>query len=155
MKQFIQKLLFLGVAIFALALTSVSYAQSDITEEDKNQQEQRLKEDPRDFAANFIVGAYYYNASIEPHAETTKMKLVEYIEEGAPYEKKKEDLLKKSLPYFENCYAINANSDPRIKEVLKDIYQHLGMLPTARVTTEQLESQLQGLLSKIQFKNIE
>jgi hypothetical protein len=138
---FIQNCLCLAVVLFALAFTSVSYAQSDITEEDKNQQLERLKEDPRDFAANFIVGAYYYNMAIEPHAETTKMKLIEYIEDGRPYESKKEGSLKKAQPYFENAYVIN-KTDPRVKEVLKDIYQHL-------------EAKLQEKLSKLEFKNIE
>ncbi|MCU0447347.1 MAG: hypothetical protein MUE85_20820 [Microscillaceae bacterium] len=141
------------IAVLVAGLQSYGMAQDEITEEDKNQQELRLKEDPKDFAANFIVGGYYYNLAIDPHAETTKMKLVEYIEGGDPYEKKKEAFLKKALPYFENAYAIN-NSDERVKKVLKDIYQHLGVIKRFRAKPDEINAQLTEKLKTIEFKPI-
>jgi hypothetical protein len=141
------------IAVLVAGFTAFGEAQNDITEEDKNQQEQRLKEDPKDFAANFVVGGYYYNMAVDPHTETTRMKLVEYIEGGDPYEKKKEAFLKKALPYFENAYAIN-NSDDRVKKVLRDIYQHLGMIKRFRAKPEEIKAQLDEKLKAIEFKPI-
>ena len=139
--------------LFFLLLSTTSYAQ-EISENDKKEQQEVLAKDPRDFAANFILGAYFYNLAIDPHKETTKMKLVEYMEEGEPFEKKKIGYLKQALPYFENCYAIGKDSDPRVKSVLKDLYQHLGMIRVIRATPEDVEAQLREKLSKIQFKAI-
>lgn len=142
------------VVFLAAGVNFLAYAQSgEITEEDKNLQELRLKEDPRDFAANFIVGGFYYNLAVDPHLETTKMKLMEYLESGTPYEKKKEAFLKKALPYFENAYAID-KSEPRVKEVLKDIYQHLGMVKMFRAKPEEIQAQLDEKLKVIEFKPI-
>lgn len=137
--------------VFLLATTLVNAQQ--ITETDKEEQESVLKEDPRNFAANFVVGAYYYNLAVPPHEETTKMNLIQYLGEGESYEEKKEDFLKKSLPYFENAYAVQ--KDDRVKEVLKNIYQHLGMLPTFRVTEDELAQILEDKLNQIEFKAIE
>ncbi len=142
---------FFLVVIFSVATTRTQAQQ--ITETDKEEQEAVLKEDPRNFAANFVVGAYYYNLAVPPHEETTKMNLIQYLDDGEPYENKKEDFLKKSLPYFENAYAIQ--KDPRVKEVLKNIYQHLGMLPTFRVTEAELNQILEDKLNQIEFKAIE
>jgi hypothetical protein len=137
--------------LFFVSLGTASYAQ-DISEADKKEQEEVLKKDPRDFAANFILGAYHYNMAIDPLKETSKMKLVEYIDEGKPYDSKKNGYLKQALPYFENCYAIAKDADPRVKSVLADIYKHLGMIRYYHVSTEEIDAQLREKLSKIQFK---
>lgn len=139
--------------LFSFAWISVSQAQEEITEEDKNQQEKVLKQDPKDFAANYIVGAYYYNLAVDPHMETTKMKIIEYLEEGSPYEKKKDAFLKKALPYFENAYAVQ--KEQRVTNVLKTIYQELGTLKKTRISAEELQKQLQAKLDTIEFKPIE
>jgi|GEM_PF-2843016 len=139
--------------LFLIAFSTTSHAQ-DISEADKTEQEKVLKQDPRDFAANFILGAYYYNLAIAPLEETNKMKVVEYIENGQPFDKKKNAYLTKALPYFENCYAIGKDGDPRVKSTLKSIYQHTGVLRSSRITPEDLEAQLRDKLSKIQFKAI-
>ncbi len=117
MKRILNQFMPLTCLLFLL-LSTASYAQ-DISEADKKEQEEVLKQDPRDFAANFILGGYYYNLAIEPHKETTKMRLVEYLDEGEPFEKKKNGYLKQALPYFENCYAIGKDGDPRVKATLK------------------------------------
>ncbi len=143
---------FFLVAVPFFATVTIAYSQQ-ITEADKEEQEAVLKEDPRNFAANFVVGAYYYNLAVPPHEETTKMSLIQYLDGGEPYENKKEDFLKKSLPYFENAYAIQ--KEPRLKVVLKNIYQHLGMLPTFRVTEAELSQMLEDKLNQIKFKAIE
>ena len=150
MKRFFYQTLALA-CLFLITFSAASYAQ-DISEADKTDQEKILKENPRDFAANFIIGAYYYNLALAPHQETNKMKLVEYMEGGEPFEKKKNTYLKQALPYFENCYAVAKDADPRVKKTLKDIYQHLGMLRASRITPEEAEAQLRDKLSKIQFK---
>ncbi|TAE18914.1 MAG: hypothetical protein EAZ95_02980 [Bacteroidetes bacterium] len=152
MKRFFSQIMPLACLFFALIGTA-GYAQ-DISEADKKEQEDVLKKDPRDFAANFILGAYYYNLALEPHKETTKMKVIEYLEQGEPFEKKKIGYLKQALPYFENAYAVGKDSDPRVKNVLKDIYQHLGMVRFYRVSPEEVEAQLREKLSKIQFKSM-
>lgn len=152
MKRIFNQIMPLACLLFLL-ISTASYAQ-DISETDKKEQEEVLKQDPRDFAANFILGAYYYNLAIEPHKETTKMKLVEYLETGEPFEKKKIGYLKQALPYFENAYAIGKDGDPRVKAALKDIYQHLGMIRVIRATPEEIEAQMREKLSKIQFKAI-
>jgi hypothetical protein len=152
MKRFFSQIMPLACLFFALIGTA-GYAQ-DISEADKKEQEDVLKKDPRDFAANFILGAYYYNLALEPHKETTKMKLTEYMEGGDAFEKKKNGYLKQALPYFENAYAVGKDSDPRVKATLKNIYQHLGMLRVARMSPEDVEAQLREKLSKIQFKSV-
>ena len=152
MKRFFYQTMALA-CLFFVTFSTASYAQ-DISEEDKAEQEKVLKQDPRDFAANFILGAYYYNLALEPHKETAKMKLVEYLDEGEPFEKKKNGYLKQALPYFENCYAIGKDGDPRVKATLKNIYQHLGMIRSSRVSADEIEAQLREKLSKIQFKSM-
>ncbi len=139
------------VCLFFVAFNANTFAQ-DISEADKTEQEKVLKQDPRDFAANFILGAYYYNLALAPHQESNKMKLVEYLDGGEPFEKKKNAYLKQAMPYFENCYAIGKDGDPRVKKVLKDIYQHNGMIRTSRITPEDLDTQFREKLAKIQFK---
>ncbi len=146
-------LLFIGLVWMASLLCGYQgvFAQQ-ITEADKTGQEEVLAEDPRDFAANFVVGAYYYNKAIPPHSETTKMNLVEYLDEGKSYEERKEEFLKKSLPYFENAYAVK--KDTQVKEVLKNIYLNIGMLPTFRATPEEMDMLLEEKLNEIEFKEI-
>lgn len=148
-----RSLLVIGLLWMASVLWSYQgvFAQQ-ITEEDKAGQEEVLAEDPRDFAANFVVGAYYYNKAIPPHTETTKMNLVQYLDDGKSYEERKEEFLKKSLPYFENAYAVK--QDAQVKEVLKNIYQNIGMLPTFRATPDELNMLLEEKLSEIEFKEI-
>ena len=152
MKQKFQNSFLLACLLF-LATYSVGFAQ-DITEKDKTEQEEVLKEDPRNAAANFVLGAYYYNQALAPHQETTKMNLVDYMKDGKAFENKKEVLMKKSLPYLENYYAITRNGDPRAKEVLKSVYQHLGMIRMQRISNEDLEKQLQEKLAKVEFKAV-
>jgi hypothetical protein len=153
--KIMKKSSFLVIGLLWMALILGSYHgvfAQQITEEDKTGQEEVLKEDPRDFAANFVVGAYYYNKAIPPHKETTEMNLIQYLDEGKSYEDKKEDFLKKSLPYFENAYTIK--KDVQVKEVLKNIYQNIGMLPTFRVTPEELDTLLEEKLNELEFKEI-
>lgn len=131
---------------------SQSFGQ-EITEDIKNEQEKVLKEKPKNFAANYIVGAYYYNEAVNPHKETTEMKLPEYLSEGGPYETKKAALLKKALPYFENAYVIN-KTNPNLKTALSNIYKHLGMVEMFRVSDEEIAKQVQAKLDNLTFKNI-
>lgn len=139
--------------LFQLFCCFSVFAQFEITEEDKKNQELRLKEDPRDFAANFVVGAWYYNQAVDPHTETTKMNFPEYIEKGTSLEKQKKDFLIKSLPYFENAYTIK--KDDQVKEVLKNIYQQLGYIKANRATPKQIEAELEARLNQITFKPLE
>ena len=145
------------LAFFTLVISfSTSYfaVAQEINEEMKNEQEEVLKENPKDFGANYVVGAYYYNMAVDPHEETTKMTLTEYLEDGKPYEEKKEGFLKKALPYFENAYAINKN-EPHVKQTLKKIYMELGMIKKYRATSEEINKQFEAKLSTIEFKKIE
>lgn len=137
---------------FFISFSFVLNAQ-EITENDKKQQEERLKEDPKDYAANFVVGAYYYNMALAPQEETSKMKVVGYMSEGKPYDKTKASHLQKALPYFENAYAIQKNEN--VKEILKQIYQQTGQLSISKVGAAEIESKLQERLDKIEFKTIE
>ncbi|TAE50821.1 MAG: hypothetical protein EAZ44_08595 [Cytophagia bacterium] len=137
---------------FFISFSFVLNAQ-EITENDKKQQEERLKEDPKDYAANFVVGAYYYNMALAPQEETSKMKVVGYMSEGKPYDKTKASHLQKALPYFENAYAIQKNEN--VKEILKQIYQQTGQLSMSKVGAAEIESKLQERLDKIEFKTIE
>jgi hypothetical protein len=41
-----------------------------------------------------------------------------------------------------------------VKEVLKNIYQNIGMLPTFRVTPEELDTLLEEKLNELEFKEI-
>ncbi|TAE73358.1 MAG: hypothetical protein EAZ85_07225 [Bacteroidetes bacterium] len=144
--------LFLGLVLF-LSFNFVAKAQ-EITENDKKQQEERLKEDPKDFAANFVVGAYYYNMALAPQEETSKMKVVGYMTEGKPYDKTKASYLQKALPYFENAYAIQKDNS-NVKDILKQIYQQTGQLAMSKVSTAEIDAKLQEKLDKIEFKTIE
>lgn len=137
---------------FFISFSFVLNAQ-EITENDKKQQEERLKEDPKDYAANFVVGAYYYNMALAPQEETSKMKVVGYMSEGKPYDKTKASHLQKALPYFENAYAVQKNEN--VKEILKQIYQQTGQLSMSKVGAAEIESKLQERLDKIEFKTIE
>ena len=145
----------LCLALFATTMVfNTIYAQSsEITEKDKAEQESVLKQEPKNYAANFVVGAYYYNLAVAPHTEASKMKVIDYLENGEPLEKKKVEFLKKALPYFENAYAV-AEDKNRVKEILKGIYQQLGDIPNARITDEEVEQKLKAKLSEIQFKEI-
>jgi hypothetical protein len=135
-----------------LGFISLTNAQ-EITETDKKQQEERLKEDPKDFAANFLVGAYYYNMAINPQEETSKMKVVGYMSEGKAYDKIKASYLAKAQPYFENAYTIQ--KDERVKEILKNIYEQTGQLRYSKISKEENEQKLQEKLDKLEFKTIE
>lgn len=150
MKQGYYLMAILSFAI--LCFSNTVFAQ--ITETDKKEQEEVLQKDPQNFAAHFIVGAYYYNMAIEPHEETTKMGLVEYLEDGRPYEEKKEKYLKMALPYFENAYAVN-NKDIQVKNLLKTIYQEIGEVPRVKASTEEINAAFEAKLSKIEFQKIE
>ncbi len=149
-----KKINYLFSLLLGILLSTNAVLAQDITEKDMKDQLQRLKEDPKDFAANFIVGGFYYNLANEPQTEASKMKLVEYLTQGQPFEQKKQTLLKKALPYFENAYAIN-KSDTRITNVLKTIYQNLGEVKLYRRKSEEIQAQLQQKLDKIEFKAIE
>lgn len=144
---------FLG--IFLLSAWSYGFAQdsNEITEKDRKEQEEVLKLDSANFGAHYVIGAYYYNQAVDPHQKASKMKLTEYLENGKSLEEEKAGYLKKALPYFENAYAIK-NDHKRIKDVLKNIYQQLGMLPTARVTPGELNSMFADKLEVITFKDL-
>lgn len=138
---------------FLLGLFNKVFAQ-EITEEDKVSQEQVLREDPRNFSANFIVGAFYYNRAIEPHQKTVQMQLNQYLSEGQSYEAEKNEFLRQSLPYFENAYLIRPD-DPQVRQVLKLIYQHLGMIAREpRANPEEIESQFQEKLDTLEFQEL-
>ncbi|NJL12252.1 MAG: hypothetical protein HC913_04115 [Microscillaceae bacterium] len=149
---FIRTMLLLGMVILAGQIQA-----QQITEKIKNEQEEVLKEDPRNFAANYVVGAYYFNQAIPPHLQTTTMTLTQYLDEGNPLEEEKKKSLRKALPYLENAYALNSN-ERRIKEILLNVYQHLGMLPFARNNTEAekqlIQEGLEQKLKAIQFQEI-
>lgn len=149
-----KKITYLLSAVLGLFLSVSPILAQEITEKDLNDQLQRLKEDPKDFAANFVVGGFYYNMANEPQTESSKMKLVEYLTQGQPFEQKKQTLLKKALPYFENAYAIN-KSDTRVANVLRVIYQNTGEVKLYRRKAEEIQAQLQQKLDKIEFKPIE
>lgn len=137
-----------------LANLSVTKAQSsEITEKDKMEQEKVLEQDPKNYAALFVVGAYYYNQAVDPHVEASKMKVTDYLENGESLENKKEAFLQKALPYFENAYAV-AEDKNRVKGILQGIYQQLGLIPNARITTDEVRSKLDAKLSEIEFKDI-
>ncbi|GAB4404018.1 MAG: hypothetical protein OHK0053_29280 [Microscillaceae bacterium] len=150
--SFIHTMLLLGGVVLAGQIQA-----QQITEKIKNEQEEVLKEDPRNFAANYVVGAYYFNQAIPPHLQTTTMTLTQYLDEGNPLEEEKKKSLRKALPYFENAYALNKN-ETRIKDILLKIYQHLGMLPFARNNTESekqlINEALAEKLKAIQFQEI-
>ncbi len=149
-----KKLIYLFLVFAMNLLFSNTILAQDITEKDMQDQLLRLKEDPKDFAANFIVGGFYYNLASEPQTEASKMKLVEYLTQGTPYEEKKQTLLKKAMPYFENAYAIN-KTDTRVVNVLKAIYQNTGEVKLYRRKPEEIQAQFQEKLNKIEFKTIE
>ena len=144
-----------GVILLIVSVSTTTYAQ-DITEEDFKEQQLVLKENPKDFGANWLHGAWYYNQAIPPHMETTKMGVVEYLKEGEPYEKKKEDLLKKSLTYFENAYALaNAEQKNNLKDIFRRLYQELGVIPKAKTNQKQIDATLDAKLAEIVFKEID
>ncbi|MDX2302017.1 MAG: hypothetical protein NW226_04415 [Microscillaceae bacterium] len=144
---------FLPFAGMLLIMGYSSGLAQEITEQDKKNQEEVLKQDPKNYGALFVVGAYYYNLAVDPHVQASNMKLNEYLEKGETLEKKKEDYLKKALPYFENAYTVAEDKD-RVKDILKGIYQQLGIIPSARITDTDLNTKLNEKLSSIQFKEI-
>jgi tetratricopeptide (TPR) repeat protein len=152
MKNNIYKIV--GLLLLLITSFSMSFAQDDISQATKDEQEQVLKQNPKDFGANYVMGAWYYNQAIDPHLETTKMGLVEYLYDGEPYEQQKQGFLKKALPYFENAYAIDS-TNIQVKEVLKSIYQHLGMIPMYKATPEEINQELESKLTTIEFKEVE
>jgi hypothetical protein len=153
MKRFFSQVIPLSFLFFALIGTS-AYAQN-IDEAEKKAYEEVLKKNPRDFEANFQLGAFYHQLALDPpNATTTRMKLTENMEPDEAFEKKKNDNLKRALHYFENAYVIGKDSNPRVKSSLKSIYQHLGMLPVSRVSPDEVEARLREKLSKIQFKSV-
>lgn len=146
------KVLLIQVSIL-LFIQTYSYAQQEITEEDKAQQMQVLKENPKNFDAHYLIGAYYYNKAVEPHVETTQMGLEEYLKKGDVLEKEKQKYLRQALPYFENAYVINSKS-LQVRQILKTIYQQLGDVPSAKASEREMEEALDKRLKTLEFKTV-
>ncbi len=151
--NFLRRWLLLATFFSITILSTGVQAQDEITEQDKEEQELVLKEDPKNFAAHYIVGAYYYNLAVEPHLATTRMNLNDYLREGKTLEEQKTGFLKQALPYFENAYSIKPDH-AEVKEILKNIYQQVGEVPLNKTNEQEVEAKFQEKLNQIEFKTI-
>ncbi len=153
MASYLVKNAYFLALVFLVLIGFQGIQAQEITDEIKDEQLQVLQEDPRDFNAHFIVGAWHYNQAIAPHKKTLKMDLSEYLSNGAALEAEKAVHLKAALPYFENAFAIDRNK-AQVKDVLKVIYKQLGKLPVARATDTEVDQKFDGLLGKIEFQDL-
>lgn len=102
---------------------------------------QTLAKDPKDFDAQYSIGALYYNRAANMTAELNEL-ANDFSKEGMKkYEAKKVEIFAefdKALPFFQKAESLNPNSMNTLI-ALKEIYARKDDLPTSNIFKERLD----------------
>lgn len=77
------------------------------------------------FAANFNLGAIYYNKARTLYTDVNSMLYNDYLKVGKIKEYEGHEYSKNAMPYFEKCYQVQ--KEENVKLILKDIYRNLDL----------------------------
>ncbi|MEZ4995729.1 MAG: hypothetical protein R2824_35260 [Saprospiraceae bacterium] len=103
---------------------------------------QTLAKDPKDFDAQYSIGALYYNRAANMTAELNEL-ANDFSKEGMKkYEAKKAEIFAefdKALPFFQKAESLNANSVNTLI-ALKEIYARKDDLATSNIFKDRLDN---------------
>lgn len=84
-----------------------------------------LEIDPQNEGSNFMMGFMFVEEGDIVNKKVNNMNIKEYNTSGKKEEAKRDELYKKSLPFFEKSYAVS--KDPKVKDQLITLYKRLKM----------------------------
>ncbi len=84
-----------------------------------------IKFNPNNLPSNFNLGVYYFNRGVEELKKADKLNINDYQKVGKKIEANAQNEFKQAIPFFEECYRIDAN-DEDSKRSLKNAYERVG-----------------------------
>lgn len=102
------------------------YDEAQNPEKAKVNYEKALELKPDHYEANVNLAIIYFNQAIMRYQEINDLSMKDYQERGAELELKAKELMKESIPYWENALKIKPESLEVMDNLLK-VYEQLGM----------------------------